>query len=98
VATAVIALQAALPRARVVYCSATGVSEIGVRALFHASALRRHVSSAHAHTRNRPARAQNMAYMSRMGFWGAGSAFANAEEFLGSMKQRGLGARAAPAR
>jgi hypothetical protein len=50
----------------------------------------------HAHTQ--PRRAQNMAYMSRMGFWGAGSAFANAEEFLGSMKQRGLGARAAPAR
>jgi hypothetical protein len=62
VATAVIALQAALPRARVVYCSATGVSEIG-----------------------------NMAYMSRMGFWGAGSAFPTADDFLSSMKARGLG-------
>jgi hypothetical protein len=62
VATAVIALQAALPRARVVYCSATGVSEIG-----------------------------NMAYMSRMGFWGAGSTFPTADDFLSSMKARGLG-------
>ena len=61
-AAAVIALQARLPRARVVYCSATGVSEI-----------------------------QNMSYLSRMGFWGAGTAFPGAADFINSMKSRGLG-------
>jgi hypothetical protein len=43
----VIELQQMLPMARVVYCSATGVSEVG-----------------------------NMAYMTRMGLWGAGTPFA----------------------
>lgn len=62
VAQNVIALQAALPRARVVYCSATGVSEV-----------------------------QNMAYMSRLGFWGEGTAFPSSTEFIDSMKTRGLG-------
>ena len=62
IATSVIALQAALPRARVVYCSATGVSEIA-----------------------------NMAYLSRLGLWGPGAAFAQAEDFMTSMKSRGLG-------
>ncbi len=46
VASCVIELQQALPLARVVYCSATGVSEVG-----------------------------NMAYMTRMGLWGAGTPF-----------------------
>ena len=62
VAACVIAIQAALPRARVVYCSATGVSEIG-----------------------------NLAYMTRMGFWGQGTAFASADEFMSSLSKRGLG-------
>ena len=62
VATAVIALQAALPRARVVYCSATGVSEIA-----------------------------NMAYLTRLGRGGPGAAVAAAEDFMNSMKSRGLG-------
>ena len=44
VAACVIELQKRLVNARVVYCSATGVSEIG-----------------------------NMAYMARLGFWGAGT-------------------------
>lgn len=61
-AAAVIALQTALPRARCVYCSATGVSEVG-----------------------------NMAYMQRLGFWGAGTAFNGAEDFMDAMKSRGLG-------
>ena len=50
-----------LPRARVVYCSATGVSEVG-----------------------------NMAYMTRLGLWGSGSAFPDFEQFLDSMKKRGV--------
>jgi hypothetical protein len=33
----------------------------------------------------------NMAYMERMGFWGAGTAFLNCELFLESMKKRGIG-------
>jgi hypothetical protein len=59
VATAVIELQRRLPNARVLYCSATGVSEVG-----------------------------NTAYMTRMGLWGAGTAFADFEAFLDSMKKR----------
>lgn len=31
-----------------------------------------------------------MAYMSRLGLWGAGSAFENFEAFLDSMKKRGV--------
>lgn len=54
-------IQQMLPRARVVYCSATGVSEVG-----------------------------NMAYMTRLGLWGAGSAFLDFEQFLDSMKKRGV--------
>lgn len=61
VATAVLELQRALPQARVVYCSATGVSEVG-----------------------------HMAYLERMGLWGPGSAFADFESFLSSMKSRGM--------
>ncbi|GAB4817714.1 hypothetical protein N2152v2_004760 [Parachlorella kessleri] len=61
VATCVLELQRMLPRARVVYCSATGVSEVG-----------------------------NMAYMTRLGLWGTGSAFPDFEAFLDSMKKRGV--------
>ncbi|KAK9814268.1 hypothetical protein WJX72_003136 [[Myrmecia] bisecta] len=61
VATAVLELQKVLPRARIVYCSATGVSEVG-----------------------------NMAYMTRLGLWGPGSAFSDFEAFLDSMKKRGV--------
>lgn len=61
VSQAVLALQEQLPKARIVYCSATGVSEVG-----------------------------NMAYMSRLGLWVAGSAFENFEAFLDSMKKRGV--------
>ncbi|GAX84898.1 hypothetical protein CEUSTIGMA_g12319.t1 [Chlamydomonas eustigma] len=60
-AAAVIELQQRLPQARVLYCSATGVSEVG-----------------------------NMAYMSRMGLWGPGTAFQDFEAFLDSMKKRGV--------
>ena len=49
----VIELQNRCPDARVVYCSATGISEIG-----------------------------NMAYMQRLGFWGAGTPFADADRFI----------------
>ena len=61
VASCVLQIQQLLPRARVVYCSATGVSEVG-----------------------------NMAYMARLGLWGAGSAFPDFEQFLDSMKKRGV--------
>jgi hypothetical protein len=61
VATAVVNLQKALPAARVVYASATGVSEVG-----------------------------NMAYMSRLGLFGAGSAFPTFEDFLSSLKKKGI--------
>ena len=62
VAAAVIELQRRLINARVVYCSATGVSEIG-----------------------------NMAYMARLGFWGAGTPFTDSNKFIESMKHRGVG-------
>jgi hypothetical protein len=58
----VIELQRRLPNARVVYCSATGVSEVG-----------------------------NMAYMSRLGFWGRGTPFHDAKAFIDAMKHRGVG-------
>lgn len=61
VASCVLQIQQLLPRARVVYCSATGVSEVG-----------------------------NMAYMTRLGLWGIGSAFPDFEQFLDSMKKRGV--------
>ncbi|KAG2500714.1 hypothetical protein HYH03_001479 [Edaphochlamys debaryana] len=61
VASAVISLQERLPQARVLYASATGVSEVG-----------------------------NMAYMSRMGLWGPGTAFDSFQAFLESMKRRGV--------
>ncbi|KAL4533952.1 hypothetical protein Ndes2526B_g07167 [Nannochloris sp. 'desiccata'] len=61
VASAVVNIQKALPAARVVYASATGVSEVG-----------------------------NMAYMSRLGLFGAGSAFPTFEDFLASLKKKGI--------
>eukprot|EP00198_Chlamydomonas_reinhardtii_P004216 XP_001693552.1 predicted protein [Chlamydomonas reinhardtii] len=61
VSAAVIALQERLPKARVLYCSATGVSEVG-----------------------------NMAYMTRMGLWGPGTAFDSFPTFLDSMRRRGV--------
>ena len=62
VAGCVIELQRRCPNARVVYCSATGISEIG-----------------------------NMAYMQRLGFWGAGTPFVDADSFISAMKSRGVG-------
>jgi hypothetical protein len=59
VAATAVALQRALPAARVVYCSATGVSEVG-----------------------------NMAYLTRLGLFGAGSAFPTFDAFLGSLKRK----------
>ena len=62
VAACVIELQRRCPDARVVYCSATGISEIG-----------------------------NMAYMQRLGFWGRGTPFADADRFISAMRNRGVG-------
>ncbi|KAL6756388.1 hypothetical protein V8C86DRAFT_3136630 [Haematococcus lacustris] len=61
VAAAVLELQELMPRARVLYCSATGVSEVG-----------------------------NMAYLTRLGLWGEGTAFRDFAAFLDSMKKRGV--------
>ena len=52
-AQAVMSLQEQLPKARVVYCSATGASSV-----------------------------RNMAYMERLGLWGAGTEFASFNETL----------------
>ncbi|XP_004488559.1 protein FORGETTER 1 [Cicer arietinum] len=60
---AVLDIQAQLPEARVVYCSATGASE-----------------------------PRNMAYMVRLGLWGAGTYFRDFGEFLGALEKGGVGA------
>ncbi|RHN74383.1 putative chromatin regulator PHD family [Medicago truncatula] len=60
---AVLDIQAQLPEARVVYCSATGASE-----------------------------PRNMAYMVRLGLWGAGTFFPDFGEFLGALNNGGVGA------
>uniref|UniRef100_A0A7S0KP95 Helicase ATP-binding domain-containing protein n=1 Tax=Ostreococcus mediterraneus TaxID=1486918 RepID=A0A7S0KP95_9CHLO len=62
VAAAVIEFQNRCPKARIVYASATGISEVG-----------------------------NMAYLSRLGFWGRGTPFKSADKFIESMKSRGVG-------
>ncbi|KAK1280548.1 hypothetical protein QJS04_geneDACA014302 [Acorus gramineus] len=60
---AVLEIQAKLPEARVIYCSATGASE-----------------------------PRNMAYMVRLGLWGAGTCFNKFQEFLGALEKGGVGA------
>ena len=62
VAVAVLELQRALPRARVVYCSATGCTDLS-----------------------------NMAYMERLGLWGAFSGFRDFEGFVNGITNRGVG-------
>ena len=62
VAAAVIEFQNRCPKARIVYASATGISEVN-----------------------------NMAYLSRLGFWGRGTPFKSADKFIESMKSRGVG-------
>ena len=62
-AKAVQALQQACPKARVVYCSATGASSLG-----------------------------NMAYMERLGLWGAGTAFPEFGDFDKAISAGGVGA------
>ncbi|XP_071480691.1 protein strawberry notch homolog 1-like [Diadema antillarum] len=59
----VLELQKQLPKARVVYCSATGASE-----------------------------PRNMAYMSRLGIWGKGTAFPDFNAFIQAIERRGVGA------
>ncbi|KAF1744583.1 hypothetical protein MXB_827 [Myxobolus squamalis] len=59
----VLKLQKELPKARIVYCSATGASE-----------------------------PRNMAYMIRLGLWGAGTPFNDFEAFLSAVEKRGVGA------
>ena len=56
-------IQRRMPKARVVYVSATGASELS-----------------------------HMAYMDRLGLWGEGSAFKDANEFIRSIEKRGVGA------
>ncbi|XP_054281484.1 protein strawberry notch isoform X2 [Macrosteles quadrilineatus] len=59
----VLELQNKLPKARVVYASATGASE-----------------------------PRNMAYMTRLGMWGEGTAFPEFTDFISSVEKRGVGA------
>ena len=56
-------IQELLPKARVVYCSATGVSDTS-----------------------------NMAYMQRLGLWGAGSLYPTFSAFSTTLDKRGMGA------
>lgn len=56
-------IQELLPNARVVYCSATGVSDTA-----------------------------NMAYMGRLGLWGAGSLYPDFGSFSTTLNSRGMGA------
>ncbi|OXA51863.1 Protein strawberry notch 1 [Folsomia candida] len=58
---AVEALQSSLPKARIVYASATGASE-----------------------------PKNMAYMTRLGIWGPGTAFKAFSDFIDSIEKRGI--------
>lgn len=59
----VLDIQNQLPKARVVYASATGASE-----------------------------PRNMAYMTRLGIWGEGTAFRDFNEFINAVEKRGVGA------
>ncbi|XP_034237026.1 protein strawberry notch isoform X2 [Thrips palmi] len=59
----VLEIQNQLPKARVVYASATGASE-----------------------------PRNMAYMTRLGIWGAGTAFKDFNEYINAVEKRGVGA------
>merc|ERR1719353_2603935 len=61
-AQAVMSLQEQLPKARVVYCSATGASSV-----------------------------RNMAYMERLGLWGAGTEFASFNDFDKAIERSGYG-------
>ena len=63
VGLAVQLVQERLPNARVIYCSATGVSDTS-----------------------------NMAYMGRLGLWGAGSLYPNFDAFSRTLNSRGMGA------
>ena len=63
VGQAVMDLQAALPKARIVFASATGVTEL-----------------------------KNMSYMTRLGLWGAGTAFKDFGTFKKQLEKRGVGA------
>lgn len=59
----VMQLQKRLPKARIVYASATGASE-----------------------------PKNMAYMTRLGLWGPGTAFPDFSDFVSTVEKRGVGA------
>jgi hypothetical protein len=62
-ALAGVALQEALPKARIVYVSATGATEV-----------------------------HNLAYATRLGLWGEGSAFAKVTDFVGGIESGGVAA------
>ena len=139
VATLTQELQKQLPKARVLYCSATGVSEVqnplsvccchedqikglqqlqqqeqhqqGGQVSLHASSPAQHLVFSMikpAYLLGHPARLTqrqsvlapscmpayvqvgNLAYMTRLGLWGPGTAFADFGAFLDSMKKRGV--------
>lgn len=117
IATAVIELQKALPMARAVYCSATGVSEVGHMAYMDRMCAR----CSHSHMRHSMATTVHKSCLVSesvsvlhivacaplltsvcsgpsvelrdagcRGLWGTGSAFADFEAFIDSMKHRGV--------
>ena len=61
VAASVVELQEAMPSARIVYASATGVSEVA-----------------------------NMAYLTRLGLFGPGTAFSTSDDFITSLQRKGI--------
>ena len=80
-----------LPRARVVYCSATGVSD--VKNLVRLSLVNTS-NTCFLSSCNPPVTLLStiQAYMERLGLWGEGMAYKSFDNFLESITQRGLGA------
>ena len=75
---AVLELQKKLPKARVVYCSATG-APVNDSLVDTCSFSRYYVGASEP---------QNMAYMSRLGIWGEGTQFLHFDDFLKAMERR----------
>ncbi|NXS12081.1 SBNO1 protein, partial [Neodrepanis coruscans] len=87
---AVLELQNKLPKARVVYASATGMYcwlafAFSVSGLFLALVHTLFFSSGASEPRN-------MAYMNRLGIWGEGTPFREFSDFIQAVERRGVGA------
>ena len=88
---AVLDLQNKLPRARVVYASATGTLTHTYKHTFvhvhatHTQILREYLFVISASGASEP---KNMIYMSRLGIWGEGTPFRAFEDFLHAIEKR----------